>query len=155
VPPPLAQALKLERPDDPILVTPVLLRGAELPASAGSEALRLVTSADPGERLLVCVVVEDDTHDPWLQSWELPHPGRGRRQSLAWSLEADADGELTVRVATPDGERAELGGTLHRGAAAGDATLTFGTLAGIGPYPRVTPDELRNALDAITPAADD
>lgn len=156
VPPPLAAALRLERPTGPILVTPVLARGAELPASVGSEALGIVTSADPGERLLVRVVVEDDTHDPWMQSWEIPHPGHGRRQSLAWWLEADADGELTVRLATPHGERAELTGTLHRGAAEGDATLTFGVLApGGGPFPRITPDALRRAVDSVPPTDHD
>jgi molecular chaperone DnaK len=154
VPPPLAAALRLENPHEPILVSPVLARGTELPSSVGSETLRIVTSADPGERLLVRVVVEDDMHDSWVQAWELPHPGCGRRQSLAWWLEADADGELTVRLATPSGERAELTGTLHRGAAAGSAGLTFGTGKGSS-YPRVTPDTFRKALESITPTADD
>lgn len=155
VPPPLAQALRLDRPDGQILLTPVLSRGSALPARGGSEALRLVTSADPGERLLVRVVVDDDPHSPWLQDWELPHPGGGHRQSLAWSLEADADGELTVRLATPGGEGAELTGTVHRAAATDDAARASRTPAGAGPYPRVTPEQLRDALEAITPPADD
>jgi hypothetical protein len=119
----------------------------------GSDTLGITTSADPGEPLLMRLVMEDDTHEPWMQSWELPHPGRGRRQSLAWQLEADADGELTLRLHPAEGEVAELTGTLHRTAAAGDPARP--AAPGGAPYPRITPGALRKALEAITPTADD
>lgn len=151
VPPPLAHALALGQGADTIVVTPVLARGAELPLSVGSEALGITMSADPGEPLLVRLVMEDDTHAPWMQSWELPHPGRGRRQSLGWRLEADADGELTLHLQAADGAATELTGTLHRTAAAGDPARA----AEGAPYPRVTPAAFRKALEAITPTADD
>jgi molecular chaperone DnaK len=144
VAPPLARALRLAHPDAPVLVTPVLARGVPLPASAGSDALRLVTSAGPGERLTVAVAVDDGAGPPRIQSWELPHPGDGGRRSLAWSLDADADGVLTVRLATPGGRAAELTGTVHGAPATGGE-----------PLPRITPAELRNAMDAVPLPADD
>lgn len=154
VPVPVARALNLPADDTPVVLTPVLARGSALPARAASGALGLATTAEPGERLRLRLVVDDREHGAWTQSWELARPGGVSQGSLDWELEADADGFLTFRLATPAGERTEVEGTLQRAPAEAGGGAGVAETLDVPPLLRVAPAELRRALDAVTPADD-
>lgn len=129
-----------------VLLTPVLKHMEALPCSFHSRSLGLITEIGRGAKFQLRIVVDDDAKDPWVQSWEVPHVGEGRRHGIDWSIHADLDGVLRVEIEGAN-NKVEVQGRFER-QAAGLASLVFGTngeswLAGM---PRVEPAQYAEAL---------
>lgn len=148
---PLAKHLALGEDQTRVLITPILRKGEVLPTSITSKDLGLKSASQRGESLEVVVVIDDDTMDPWKQTWRIPNPGHG---DLNWALTADTDGVLTVAVINSEGVKTTEYGFLER-KRTGQASLLFG--ADVMPadtrLPRFTPEQVKEGIRTLRPLA--
>lgn len=155
----LSRSLGLPPGTGSILLTPVLPRGATLPARfQASEHSLPPWGIAAAEDLDIKVVIDDDPDKPWVQSWAIPHPAGGRAVACDVVIDADADGVLSVTLNPVDGRSATIVGRLERtrskrgglvfrapsGDQSGDQTTQ---------RPRVTPTQMRDALSAARRSA--
>lgn len=133
-----------ERQD--VIVSPVLERGAKLPATAESSQLIGDLAVAAGAELNFEVYVFDDPHDPHWQAWNTTHIADGKRASVSVLLTATTDGVLNFQVAdTTSGAARTLTGKTER-VRTGRASLEL-DIAGGSPAPLtiVTPSDLAQA----------
>lgn len=148
--PALAKLLGLPEGETAILLTPVLPRGATLPAvfRASEHSLPPWVLA-AGEVVRINVVIDDDPDAPFQQPWEVKHPADGRQEALGVVIEADAEGVLSVTLKPEKGSETTVRGTLTR-TRTGTAELTF-TLPGerrkVG-VTRISLEQLQAALQS-------
>jgi molecular chaperone DnaK len=91
VPPTLVEKLGLPEGSRSVVVSPMLPRSARLPARFHSSDHRMPpTGVMPAAETQVRVVIDDDPHDPWVQSWVVPHPAEGREMACDLELSADS-----------------------------------------------------------------
>lgn len=142
----LGRILGLPAGEETILLTPVLARGTELPARfQASEQSLPPWAVAAGKTMEIRVVIDDDPTDPWVQSWEVPHPADGRTETLDILVQADSDGVLSLTFIPIQGRSTTLQGQLSR---TGRASLVFrspGEPLGVGKY-RVTLTQMQGAL---------
>ena len=148
--PEMARELGLPPGESAALLTPILERGSPLPCSASNHAgdLGAITFViPPGETVNVQLVVQDDAQDPWLQPFVIRSPSGGHRQSLTWSVEADRDGVIVIRLRTEAGGQAELLAQLERrpGHRLGDAGRVPGAI--LRP---IRPEQVIAALERLS-----
>lgn len=149
--PALRDALNLPKATEKIVLTPIIKRGEVLPAKVTSSDLGLPCSMQPGEDLELELVIDDDSQDPWVQHFVVPHPATGARQSLEWVVEADTDGALTIHLQPKKGQMVSVQGRLER-KRTGRASIVFAQdlnknkQAGL---PRVNPTDLINAMKKL------
>lgn len=135
--------------NQPVLLIPVLKKGAILPARATNSDLGLLNKMAiiSSKQVDLEVVVDDDPNDPMVQRWTLSHPGGGRAQSVQWEMIADQDGVLTLRLQPAQGNTVEVFGRLER-TLVERAHVFYGDISGSRPWRanatvRVTPQRLR------------
>jgi molecular chaperone DnaK len=143
----LCRKLGLSEHNQRVLIIPLLSKGTPLPATYDSAALGVPTTLSPGRHLELCLVIDDDPEDPWVQYWELSHPGGGM-QEVRWEIEVDTDGALTLRLKPENAKSLEVTGRWER-IRNGRATLIVGELPDRRGrmFPRVTPAQLREAYE--------
>jgi molecular chaperone DnaK len=138
---------------DRILLTPMLRRGSDLPATfRGSEHQISGFSVAQGESTDFQVVIDDDPTDPFIQEWTVTHPAGGAKAQVEIALEADTDGRLsvtlvpTVNLGVPTSATGRLSSQRRWGS-------TFLVHAPGAPadldIPRVTVEQLRKALQEL------
>ena len=137
---------------DRVLVTPMLRRGSDLPATfRGSEHQISGFSVAEGESTDFQVVIDDDPSNPFIQEWTVPHPAGGAKAQVEIALEADTDGRLTVNL-VPTGKlgTTSVHGQLHRrhSGKGGVAIDDPGATSSNG-IPRVSVERLRDALESL------
>lgn len=151
--PSLARELGLAPGERTVLLTPILAKGAPLPHQASNDATNfqgIDFYVPPGQSVVVQLVVEDDPADPWLQPFEIPSPTQGKRQSLTWSVGADRDGVITIRLQTAGGVQTEVEAQLERRhRLGGSSNPEIHGPKRAGHWRRVPPEKVRAALDKL------
>lgn len=154
----LARSLGLPPETGSIVLSPVLPRGAPLPARFQASKHSLPPwSIAAAEDLDIRVVIDDDPDSPWVQSWAIPHPAGGRAVACDVVIEADADGVLSVTLNPVDGRTATIVGRLER-TRSKRGTLVFRAPSGdpsdtSTQLPRVSPAQMGEALSAARKSA--
>lgn len=137
----LARYLGLPSQQQKVMLIPILKKNDVLPAKATSTDLGIDTVLPASSELVLEVVVDDGSPNPQVQSWLLTHPAGGARQSVRWTLSADADGGISLRVDPAQGSRVEVSTFVYQHT--GGLTIVTGSST---PLPRVSPEALREAL---------
>lgn len=143
----LAKHLGLGEQDQQCIVSPLLPRGAVLPArfTTKSRSFPEIT-IQPGRTLELDIVVFDDPEDPWLRTWEDDHPGRDKTIGVDVEVWANADGVLGVEVTPRSGDAVHMEGQLQRNRRLRESvTLTFANPRAEHSLPVVTPEHLERA----------
>jgi molecular chaperone DnaK len=150
--PPLIDALNLPKSTEKIVLTPIVKRGEVLPVKVTSSDIGLPCTMQPGEDLDLEIVIDDDSQDPWVQHFVVPHPATGgATQGLVWVIEADTDGALTIHLQPQKGQLVTVQGRLER-KRTGRASIVFAQelnknkQAGL---PRVNPKVLVDAIKKL------
>lgn len=137
----LASYLGLPSQQQKVIITPILKKNDVLPAKASSADLGIDTALPASSTLALEVVVDDGSPNPQVQSWSLTHPAGGARQSVRWTLSADVDGGISLRVDPAQGSRVEVSAFVYQ------HTDRLTIVAGSSiPLPRVSPEAVRAAL---------
>ena len=138
---------------DRILLTPMLRRGSDLPATfrASDHQISGFYVAE-GDSADFQVVIDDDPSNPSIQEWTVTHPAGGSKAQVELALEADTNGRLTVTL-VPTGKLEGptiTTGRLSRQRRWGSTFLVHdsGAATAFG-IPRVTVEELRKALQKL------
>ena len=145
-----ARALNLPNDGKQFILTPLLAKGSLLPAVVNSNDFGLPAMIAAGETLEIKIVIDDESHDPWIQTWEVAHPVWGKEAYITWIAEADADGALTLHFFSEKGQNITLQGRLERNKT-GKASIVIGYLSDqkYDGLPRVYPDKLKEAHEKI------
>jgi len=123
-----------------VLITPILRKGAPLPAVFKGADLGVTLLITQGESLELELVVDEFTSHPWIQRHEIRHPGSEQRtMQVDWEISADVDGRLKLRLKPEKGKPVEIEGRWERG----DTGRLV--IAGGPSLPRITPEQLRQA----------
>lgn len=142
----VARELGLGDEPQELIVSPMLARGAKLPATAQSSEIIGDLAVAAGAELYFEVFVFDDPHEPHWQAWNTTHIAAGRRASVSVVLTATTDGVLNFEVAdTASGAGRTLTGKTER-VRVGRASLELDIAEGTTESLRtVTPAELAEA----------
>jgi molecular chaperone DnaK (HSP70) len=147
---------------DAVLLTPMLRRGSDLPASFRSSDHDLPSlSIKEGESADFRVVIDDNLANPFIQSWTLTHPAGGSHAEVEVALEADTDGRLIVILKPKKtGVAVAAYGQLHRRRSRtstsekGSTSVTLDAQSSSGDgIPRVTIEQLRAARRSLHSSA--
>jgi len=147
----ILKEMNLSKDVKEVLLIPLLAKGVALPASIKSSKLGVgPCTLNAGDELPIDVLIDADSQDPWIQSWLIPHPGGGKKQSVEWGIEADSDGALTVHILPERGQAVLVEGRLER-KRTGRASIVIGDNFGKESTKmiRIKPDELRDVINKV------
>jgi molecular chaperone DnaK len=145
---PLPHLLDLVPGQTTFFLTPLLPKGTPLPARVSNQELSLISTLKSGEALDLVVLIEDNPHDPWFQSWELPFPEISERAAINWQIQVDAEGVLTVILEPANGGAQHAIGQVER-KNSGRASIVVGPRAERHDMPRISPERLREAIQKL------
>lgn len=149
VTPAIATILDLAEGERRVVVSPMLERGARLPAQVDSSTLIGEVMIPAGQSADFHVMVFDDPDRPFKQEWSLSRFASESSVSASVVLTADTDGVLTVNLGRDDGVSETVKGRLARDRS---RRVTLTVDAGGEQKDQVhvvTPDDLRTAVEWV------
>jgi molecular chaperone DnaK len=142
--------LELQPGTEKVIVSPLVCKSTLLPLKYSSDDFGLPTNVTAGEDFELDIIIDDDSNDPWIQHWDVPHPTNGRDQSIRWEIAADTDGALTMAVKPASGEDITVQGKLER-KRTGRASIMIGNhetlLPDLKKIPRISPQKIQEAFN--------
>jgi molecular chaperone DnaK (HSP70) len=141
----------------PLLVTPVLKRGTDLPARVSSDDLQMMFTLPNGGPVELFLVIQDDPERPLHQAWKIEVNQKGREAPVSFHIDVDTEGMLTATVRVEGHETMKFEGRVTRYREKETPSFLYLTHRDSSrlnseqelDYAKVTPDQIRAISDRL------